>query len=242
MDIQWHLRDLAQCAFCGADFRTAPRTRAARKILDGQALIDVIHVILLRIGNPVWVKRFAELMANLPNTVQGYSDRPAVTDRFDAMPLGERVSYIGKSSGRGVMRRLMEEVGGEALVEMLPDHIARICPDAAGALSSGKVDPSPPKQELPSLLEFCVLMMPFPVSASRSWNLPPFGLAAMMFPDWLKYIAGSSAVRADNRCHTGKWATSSGNSRPCWSSPTPGSFFWPRKSAGSGGRCWPATL
>lgn len=153
MDIQCHLRDLAQCAVCGADFRTAARTRAARKILDGQALIDVLHVILLRIGNPVWVKRFAQLMANLPNTMHGYSERPAATGRFDAMPLRERASYIGKSSDRGVMRRLMEVAGGEALVGMLPDHIARICPDAAGDLSSGTGDPSPPRRDLPSLLE-----------------------------------------------------------------------------------------
>ena len=153
LDIQCHLRDLAQCACCGADFRTAARTRAARKILDGQALIDVFHVILLRIGNPVWVKRFAQLMANLPDTMHGLSERPAATGRFDAMPLRERASYIGKSSNRGVMRRLMEEAGGKALVGMLPDPIARICPDAAGDLSSRKGGSSPPRQELPSLVE-----------------------------------------------------------------------------------------
>jgi hypothetical protein len=146
-------RDLAQCAVCGADFRTAARTQAAKKILDGQALIDVVHVILLRIGNPAWVKRFTDLVGNLPDTVQGDRDQLAATGRFDAMPLRKRLSYIRKSSDRGFMRRLMEEAGGEALVEMLPDHIARICPDAAGALSRRKGDPSPPRQELPSLLE-----------------------------------------------------------------------------------------
>jgi hypothetical protein len=153
MDIEWHLRDLAQCPFCGADFRTAPRIRANKKVCGGQALIEIMHMMLFRIGNPAWMKRFSDLIGSLPDTVRPRPGRPAVPASFNAMPLQKRIPYIRKLAGHSVMRHLMLETGGDALIDKLPEYLEQVCPEAAGLFSARSAEFSL-KWKAPSWYDF----------------------------------------------------------------------------------------
>lgn len=128
-EIAWPFRDLAQCAACGADLRRAPRTAVDPRVRGGQALIDITHMILVRVGNPLWCQRYAEVVGNLPNALRGFPRRPAAHGGFNSLPLSRRLCHLRVLGGWGAMEALLQGVGGDALLQKFPAYLAQIRPE-----------------------------------------------------------------------------------------------------------------
>jgi hypothetical protein len=93
-------------------------------------LVEIMHMVLFRIGNPAWSQRYVKRVGALPNALRGVPDRPVAGGGFSAMPVSARVPHLRALSGRGRMGELLREVGGDALLQELPTHLAQICPEA----------------------------------------------------------------------------------------------------------------
>jgi hypothetical protein len=151
MDIEWHLRDLAQCPFCGADFRNAPQLRANKKVCNGQRFIEFMHMMLSRVDNQAGITRLSKAIGNLPDTIWPRPSPPVVPASFNALPLKERVPYIGRLAGRDVQRQLILATGEATLINNLPEFNTKLYCDDDEISFVRSPERSPLKWKAPSL-------------------------------------------------------------------------------------------